>query len=228
MTATSFFNAIQLAQKPAAIGFVTILALGITTTLATTISALLALLIPVCLIATKAAILGYPLFLAGLIATKIKQNQPKETPAIPLLPPLKPCLEQETIENEVLITPPSAEAIFDYYLSPKQPNWQQPIVKQIQLLAEIQNTSQLAQTPTRLELDTTSRHYTKSLNNQFALLAICWQAIGETATLLDAIKASEMKSIASQLKIPRYRSLNKTQLLLEIVEAHESAPAFSE
>jgi hypothetical protein len=99
MTATSFFHAIKLAQKPAAIGFVTILALGITTTLATAISALLALLIPVCLIATKAAILGYPLFLAGLIATTIKLNQPKETPAIPLLPPLKPCLEQETKDS---------------------------------------------------------------------------------------------------------------------------------
>lgn len=231
MTATSFFNAMKLAQKPAAIGFLTILALGITTTLATAISALLALLIPVCLIATKAAILGYPLFLAGLIATNMKQNQSTKTPAISLLPPHKPCLEQETqetIENEVLITPLSAEAIFDYHLSPKQPNWQQQILKEIQPLAEIQNTSQSAQTPIRLELDTTARHDTKSLNNRFALLAICWQAISQTATLLDAIKASEMKSIASELKIPRYRSLNKTQLLLEIVEAHESAPAFSE
>lgn len=228
MTATSFFNAMKLAQKPAAIGFVTILALGTTTALATAISALLALLIPVCLIATKAAILGYPLFLAGLIATKIKQNQQIGTLAIPLLLPLKPCLEPETIENKVLITPPSAEAIFDYHLSPKQPNWQQQILKEIQPLAEIHNTSQSAQNATRLELDTTSRHDTKPLNNRFALLVICWQAIGETATLLNAIKASEMKSMASELKIPRYRNLNKTQLLLEIVEAHESAPAFSE
>ena len=178
--------------------------------------------------ATKAAILGYPLFLAGLIATNMKQNQQTETPAIPLLPPHKPCLERERIENEVLITPWSAEAIFDYHLSPKQPNWQQQILKEIQPLTEIQNPSQSPQTPTRLQLDTTSRHDTKFLNNRFALLAICWQAIGETVTLLNAIKASEMKSVASQLKIPRYRSLNKTQLLLEIVEAHESAPAFSE
>jgi hypothetical protein len=37
-----------------------------------------------------------------------------------------------------------------------------------------------------------------------------------------------MKSIASELKIPKYRSMNKSQLLVEIVEAHENAPAFSE
>lgn len=229
MNATTFFNAMKLAQKPAAIGFATIVGLGITTALATAISTLIALLIPVFTIATKAAIFGYPLFLAGVIALNIKQQcQTKEAPTIAILPPSKPCLEQETIENEVLITPPSAEAIFDYHLSPKKPNWQQQILKEIQPLAEIQNTSQSAQTLTRFELDTTSRHDTKSLNNQFALLAICWQAISQTATLLDAIKASEMKSIASELKIPRYRNLNKTQLLVEIVEAHESAPAFSE
>jgi hypothetical protein len=37
-----------------------------------------------------------------------------------------------------------------------------------------------------------------------------------------------MKSIAAELKIPKYRQMTKTQLLLEIVEAHEKAPEFSQ
>jgi hypothetical protein len=60
------------------------------------------------------------------------------------------------------------------------------------------------------------------------ILTICWQALSETAKLLNTIKASEMKDTASKLEIPKYRNMNKTQLLLEIVEAHEALPAFSE
>ncbi len=226
MTATSFFNAMKLAQKSAAIGFVTILTLGITTTLATAISALLALLIPVFTITTKAAIFGYPLFLAGVIALNIKQqSQTKEASTIAILPPSKPYekhIKQEIIQNDVLITSPSFEVIFDHHFTPKAPTWQQQILKEIQQpTTEIKEASE----PTD---DTASRHEAQPLNNQLAILTICWQAIGETATLLDAIKASEMKSIASELQIPKYRNMNKTQLLLEIVEAHESAPAFSQ
>jgi hypothetical protein len=226
MTAKSFFNAMFLAQKSAAIGLVTILALGITTTLATAISALLALLIPVFTITTKAAIFGYPLFLAGVIALNIKQQcQTKEATTIIILPPSKPHekhIKQEIIQNDLLIKSPFFEVIFDHQFTPKAPTWQQQMLKEIQQpTTEIQEASE----PTE---DTASRHDAQPLNNQLAILTICWQAIGETAVLLDAIKASEMKSIASELKIPRYRNLNKTQLLLEIVEAHESAPAFSE
>jgi hypothetical protein len=228
MTATSFFNAMKLAQKSAAIGFVTILTLGITTTLATAISTLLALLIPVFTITTKAAIFGYPLFLAGVIALNIKQQcQTKEASTIAILPPSKPYekhIKQEIIQNEndVLITSPSFKVIFDHHFTPKAPTWQQQILTEIQQpTTEIQEASE----PTE---DTASRHETQPLNNQLTILTICWQAIGETAVLLDAIKASEMKTIASELQIPKYRNMNKTQLLLEIVEAHESAPAFSQ
>ncbi len=70
MNATTLFNAVKSAQKPAAIGFLTILGLGIATALATAISTLLALTIPVLLAATKTAIYGYPLFIAGLIISK--------------------------------------------------------------------------------------------------------------------------------------------------------------
>jgi hypothetical protein len=199
---------------------------GITTTLATAISALLGLLIPVFTITTKAAIFGYPLFLAGVIALNIKQQcQTKEAPTIIILPPCKPYekhIKQEIIQNDVLITSPSFKVIFDHHFTPKAPTWQQQMLKEIQQpTTEIQEASE----PTE---DTASRHDAQPINNQLAILTICWQAIGETAVLLDAIKASEMKTIASELQIPKYRNMNKTQLLLEIVEAHESAPAFSQ
>jgi hypothetical protein len=64
--------------------------------------------------------------------------------------------------------------------------------------------------------------------NQLNIATICWRTISETSKLLDNIKASEMKWIAAELKIPKYRNMNKTQLLLEIVTAHEKAPEFSQ
>jgi hypothetical protein len=226
MTATSLFNATKLAQKPAAIGFLTILALGMTTALATAISTLLALLIPVFIIATKAAIFGYPLFIAGLIGLNIKQQcQKKEATTIAILPPSKPYerhIKPQTIQNDVLVTSPSAEVVFDRYFTPKATTWQQQMLKELQ---QSTTETQKASQPTE---HTASRHNIQPLNNQLALSTICWQAISETATLLDAIKASEMKTIASELQIPKYRSMSKTQLLLEIVTAHESAPAFSQ
>jgi hypothetical protein len=66
------------------------------------------------------------------------------------------------------------------------------------------------------------------LSNQLAIQRICWEALAATAKLLDGIKASEMKSSAAGLQIPKYRNMNKTQLLLEIVRAYEEAPVFSE
>jgi hypothetical protein len=53
MNATTFLNAVNTAQKPAAIGFVTILGLGTATALTTAISTLLTLLIPVFLAAFR-------------------------------------------------------------------------------------------------------------------------------------------------------------------------------
>ncbi|HEY9299180.1 MAG TPA: hypothetical protein VIQ31_23050 [Phormidium sp.] len=242
MNATTFLNAVNSALKPAAIGFLTILGFSITTALATAISTLIALLIPALVITTKAAIFGYPLFLAGLIAIKIKEQcKKKETrKVIAMLPPCKPCEKHfkqiETIQNEVLITPPSTEAIFDYQLRPKQPTWQQQILKEIWLhgelptanqpTTEIQDTSQPTEALAIPGMDTALRRDAKPLNNQLAISTTCWQAISATAKLLDGIKASELKSIASELQIPKSRNMNKTQLLIEIVTAHESDPAF--
>jgi hypothetical protein len=121
MNATTFLNAVKTAQKPAAIGFVTILGLGTATALAIAILTLLTLLTPVLLAATKTAIYAYPLFIAGLILIK---SQKKATPKIELLPPYKPFQQQEAIQSEVLIIPPSLETIFNNQVKPKQPTWQ--------------------------------------------------------------------------------------------------------
>lgn len=227
----AFFNAMKLAQKPAAIGFVTILGLGITTAFATVTSALLILLIPKLLLATKAAIFGYPLFITGLITLNIKQqHQKKEPPTIAMLPPCKPHekhINQEKITNEILITPPPIESIFNLHTAPKQPTWQQIILNQIQPTTEIQDASQSAEALAMPGIDTALCRDAKPLNNQLALTTICWQAISNVSELLNKIKASEMKSTASELQIPKYRSMNKSQLLIEIVEAFNNAPAFS-
>lgn len=225
MNATELFNAVNSAQKSAAIGFLTILGLAIITALVTAISNLLALLIPVLTIVTKIAIYAYPLFITGLIITK---TQKKATSNIELLPPCEPIKQQELIQNEILITPPSLETIFNNHFKPKQLTWQQQILKNIQQPTEIQDASQSTEALASPGLDTASCRDAKPLNNQLATQIICWQALSITAKLLDEIKASEMKVTASELKIPKYRAMNKTQLLVEIVEAHENAPEFSE
>jgi hypothetical protein len=226
MNATTLLNAVKSAQKPAAIGFVTILGLGIATALTTAISTLLALIIPVLLTATKTAIYGYPLFIAGLILIK---SQKKAAPKIELLPSCKSFKQQELTQNKVLITQPSLETIFNNHLKPKQPTWQQMMVEEIQqkLQAPIETDGmQTTEDSNSPRLKTTQR--IGKPFNQLSIAAICWQAISETSKLLDSIKASEMKSIASELKIPRYRNMNKTQLLIEILTAHENAPEFSQ
>jgi hypothetical protein len=222
MNATTFLNAVKTAQKPAAIGFVTILGLGTATALAIAILTLLTLLIPVLLAATKTAIYAYPLFIAGLILIK---SQKKATPKIELLPPYKPFQQQEAIQSEVLIIPPSLETIFNNQVKPKQPTWQRMILEEIE---------QNLQTPIATNVMPTTEA-SNSLEliqrigkpfNQLNIATVCWKAISETSKLLDNIKASEMKSIASELKIPKYRGMNKTQLLIEILTAHENAPEF--
>lgn len=244
MNSTILFSAVKSAQKSAAIGFATILGLGIATAWATAISALLALLIPVLTIAEKAAIFGYLPFLAGVIALNIKEQcQKKDTTTITMLPLCQPCKKHikqtEAIPNEILIMPPSVEAIFDYHLTPKAATWQQQILNQLrwQLRAEtqpttettneIQETSKPTEALTRPGLDTTAPHNANPFN-QLNITTICWQSMSQVSELLDKIKASEMKSIAAELKIPKYRQMNKTQLLLEIMEAHNNAPEFSQ
>jgi hypothetical protein len=244
MNSTILFSAVKSAQKSAAIGFATILGLGIATAWATAISAWLALLIPVLTIAEKAAIFGYLPFLAGVIALNIKEQcQKKDTTTITMLLPYQPCKkpikQTDAIPNEILIMPPSVEAIFDYHLTPKAATWQQQILNQIrwQLRGEnqpttetnneIQETSKPAEALARLGLNTTAPHNANTFN-QLNITTICWQSMSQVSELLDKIKASEMKSIAAELKIPKYRKMNKTQLLLEIVEAHNNAPEFSQ
>jgi hypothetical protein len=225
MNATMLFNAVNSAQKPAEIGFLTILLLATITAFVTAISTLLDLVIPVLTIVTKAAIYAYPLFITGSILIK---NQKKVTPNIKLLPPYSPLKQQEIIRNEVLITPPSLETIFNNHFKPKQLTWQQQILKNIQQQTEIQDAAESTEALARPGLDTASYRDAKLLNNQLATQIICWQALSTTAKLLNQIKVSEMKATAAELKIPKYRSMNKSQLLVKIVDAHEHAPAFFE
>lgn len=219
--AKAFFNAIHLAQKPAAIGLISILGLGITAALASAISSLLALLVPVMLAATKAAIFGYLPFMAGFIALNLKeQHQTKETHTIPLLPPFKPyekCRIQEENTNDVLITPPPIESIFKLHVAPKQPSWEQWILNQIRReITETQSEPEIQETSPPIENPPQSK--IKPLNNRLANTVICWQALHQVSTWLDETKASELKNIASKLKIPKYRQMNKTQLLVSISE----------
>lgn len=221
MNATTIFNAVNSAQKTAAIAFATVLGLGLFTAFATAISALLALLIPVLVAATKAAIFGYPLFVAGLIAINIKEQcQKKEAPTTAMLPPcqpIQPTAQTQLIGTKVLVLPP-AKTLNEYYLHPQTLNWQQQILKEIRQI----DTCALPTSNQQQE-----QRKPKPLNNQLATVTVGWQAINQVAILLEAIKASELKSFASALGIPKYRKMNKTQLLVEIVAAYDNAPAFS-
>lgn len=208
MNISAILSATFSASKAAAIGFLIIFALGIMTALVSAISALLVALIPLLEVATKATIYGYPLFITGVITLKLSEElQIKETPAIELLTPIKQkrIREIETIENGVIVTPPSDEdlLLFSFYDSTEPEILEQPKSPEL-------------------------KRQTEPLNNQLALDTICWQALATTAKLLDEIKASDMKSTAVELQIPRYRNMNKTQLLLEIVRAYDDAPIFSE
>jgi hypothetical protein len=147
-----------------------------------------------------------PVIVAGTITSDTNQE---ETQPIALIPPKKPSQKrkQEIIENEVIITPPS-----DEYL----------------LLHSFLEES-IKESPEVLEtLEPQIQQSTNPLNNQLATIIICWQAIAKVSIILDKIKASELKSIASDLQIPRYRNMNKSQLMISIIKAQEEAPEFSQ
>lgn len=57
---------------------------------------------------------------------------------------------------------------------------------------------------------------TKPPFNQLALSLVCWEAMNQVALALKPIKASELKEVASSLKIKNYRRMNKSELLVAI------------
>lgn len=57
---------------------------------------------------------------------------------------------------------------------------------------------------------------TKPPFNQLALSLVCWEAMNQVALALKPIKASELKQVASSLKIKNYRRMNKSELLVAI------------
>lgn len=208
MNIPAILSAVFSALKAAAIGFLIIFALGILTGFVSAVLAFLLTLIPLLETATKVIIYSYPLFVTGVFALNLSEElQTKETPTTKLITSAqqKRIKEIETIENGVIITAPSDEDL---------------------LLSNFYNSTK-PETLEQLELPELHRQF-ESLNNQLALDGICWQALATTAKLLDEIKASEMKSMAAELQIPKYRSMNKTQLLLEIIRADDEAPVFSQ
>ncbi len=208
MNIPAIISAVSSAFKASAIVFLIIFALGIFTGFISAFLALLLTLIPLLETVTKVIIYSYPLFVTGVFVLNLSEElQTKETPTTKLITSAKQkrTKEIETIENGVIITPPSDEDL---------------------LLSNFYNSTK-PETLEQLESPELHRQI-ESLNNQLALDAICWQALATTAKLLDGIKASEMKSMAAELQIPKYRNMNKTQLLLEIIRADDEAPVFSE
>jgi hypothetical protein len=209
----AFFNAVKSAAKSIAAAAKTVATTA--TKVAQTVSksaskvAKPALQLTMIIAVGTATMLILPVILPAILAQTSNIEQ-EHSQAIELLPPSKsrPIKQQEIIENEVLITPISDEDLLI------QSFFEQSIEQPTNEIQEVAETK--------------LKQGIKPLNNQLALTTICWQTISETAKLLDSIKASEMKSIASELQIPKYRSMNKTQLLLEIVTAHEHAPEFSQ
>jgi hypothetical protein len=67
---------------------------------------------------------------------------------------------------------------------------------------------------------------TKPPFNQLALSLVCWEAMNQVALALNPIKASELKEVASSLKIKNYRRMNKSELLVAIAfTTSNSTPA---
>jgi hypothetical protein len=46
--------------------------------------------------------------------------------------------------------------------------------------------------------------------------SVCWEAFAQTAEALKPVKASELRKVASDLKIKGYRRLNKSELLVAL------------
>jgi|SRR5919199_4157539 hypothetical protein len=68
----------------------------------------------------------------------------------------------------------------------------------------------------------------KPLNNELTINLIHWEAFNNVSNSLDKFKMSELKEIASEIPIKGYRKMKKLELALEILQAHERAPIFSE
>lgn len=157
----------------------------------------LSLIIAVCCVTLLIIPMILPMILANTSNIEKEHSQ-----AITMLPPrkAKPIKQQETIENGILITPISDEELLIqtfYELPIEQPK------------TEIEEVSETGKTQDKRDI--------KPLNNQLALKTISWQALYKVSEQLNKIKASELKSIASELHISKYRSMNKIQLLIAIM-----------
>ena len=98
----------------------------------------------------------------------------------------------------------------------------------VQSTTENQTISETTEILVTTGVDTISSRDIKPLNNELAIELIYWQTIKNTNNLLDKFKMSELKEIASELQVKGYRKMKKLELALEILEAYEKAPMFSE
>lgn len=154
------------------------------------------------------AVLGFALI--------FQRSEPQRSQPTPNLLPPAPAKHYPQCElaecPDVLITPvPQSlvlEAISAKLYCQQTPTWQQWVIAQIQEQPKIVTEIQVASNP---------------LNNQLALIAVCWQAFAQTAEALKPVKASELKEVASDLKIKGYRKMNKSELLVALAASAASA-----
>jgi hypothetical protein len=98
----------------------------------------------------------------------------------------------------------------------------------VQPITEIQTISETTEILVTAGVDTISSRDIKPLNNELAIQLIYWQTIKNVNNLLDKFKMSELKKIASELQVKGYRKMKKLELALELLDAYEKAPMFSE
>lgn len=147
----------------------------------------------------------------GFVALFQKPEAEQVQPIIELLPPSrqKPypqCdLAQRPAQEKHLLIPISEAQVVE------------AIEKRFYYQREAQTLRQwvIAQLPLPVASSSTLQR-TKSLNNALALQIIGWEAYAQVAHALKLIKASELKQVASSLKIKNSRRMNKSELLVAI------------
>ncbi len=162
------------------------------------------------------AIIAIGFFLVSQVAlgfvALFQQPEPEQAqPTIELLPPSRQkhypqCdLAQRPTQEKYLLIPINEAQVVE------------AIEKHFSCQQEAQTLRQwvVAQLPLPVPFRSTLQHG-KPLNNALALQMICWEAFAKVAQALKLIKASELKQVASSLKIKNYRRMNKSELLVAI------------
>lgn len=162
------------------------------------------------------AIIAIGFFLVSLVAlgfvALFQKPAPEQAqPTIELLPPSRQkqypqCgLAQHPDQEKRLLIPMSQTQVVKaiekrFSCQQEAQTWQQRVIAQLPLPVPSSSTLQGG----------------KPLNNALALQIICWKAFAKVTQALKPIKASELKEVASSLKVKNYRRMNKSELLVAI------------